>query len=511
MTTIAKWKIELACVCLLLLILPLTLQISFMQNDDWVYYGMVKSFIAGDFRLADLAAPTFYAQGIPASLFALIFGLQVLPLLTLIVGVISFYIVVKILVNYFKTGFLVAVLLALLLFFNPVSMYSVLGFMSEYYFILYTLTGLYFCLKFEQLNNSRYFLLANIFIIVSFFVRQLGLVLSLAFAGSLLLQKKYKAAAVQVLISCIVYALYMLVFPKTPEMIEKPLSLSKFNDVRYLFSLGYGISIYLAAFCLPVLIAIVALHKRVALKLVLAGLVCFAVFILANKYFEPQKLAWPDFPYLQNTWEQSGLYPRTITGVKYGFIGMTYLYQYWSFMAKFGVGVLLLLPVIKRKLNIFILYLGIYIAVLFVTPEIYDRYLLPLFFVSIFYLISLYPQLFVTKSLKAALIVFLIPLIIYSYQLGLDFVRVNNYIWTRSAELVAKSGVDPKAIKSTNAWKLTYKNPTAQYSYMFNYDSYTAQPDLVCCWKLIETKDLGFTGSIFISPKIYLYQKLQGN
>src|SRR3989339_2111301 len=72
---------------LFFLLLPLSLKIDFMQNDDWVYYGMVESFMKLDFRLDPLSAPTFYTQGVLGTLFAWLFGLESLPVLTLFISV----------------------------------------------------------------------------------------------------------------------------------------------------------------------------------------------------------------------------------------------------------------------------------------------------------------------------------------------------------------------------------------------------------------------------------------
>jgi len=61
---------------LFLLLLPPSVKIDFMQNDDWVYYGMVENFMKLDFRLDPLSAPTFYTQGVLGTLFAWVFGLM---------------------------------------------------------------------------------------------------------------------------------------------------------------------------------------------------------------------------------------------------------------------------------------------------------------------------------------------------------------------------------------------------------------------------------------------------
>src|SRR3990172_7860655 len=86
---------------LFFLLLPLSLKIDFMQNDDWVYYGMVENFMKLDFRMDPLSAPTFYTQGVMGLLFARVFGLERLPVLTLIVSVLCFFFLFVILLKHF--------------------------------------------------------------------------------------------------------------------------------------------------------------------------------------------------------------------------------------------------------------------------------------------------------------------------------------------------------------------------------------------------------------------------
>ena len=128
---------------LFLAALPLIVQINFFQNDDWVYYKMVAGFLQGNFSLHPYSAPTFYTQGFIATVFALVFGTKQLPVLTLAVTAVSFFVLAKILIDHLDQKPDKAVLLALLCFFNPLSVYLTLGFMTSQYFVLFLLLTLY--------------------------------------------------------------------------------------------------------------------------------------------------------------------------------------------------------------------------------------------------------------------------------------------------------------------------------------------------------------------------------
>ena len=108
-----------------------------MQNDDWVYYDNVDNFIKGNFLLSQLTAPTFYLQGLIAAAYSKIFGLDNLPRLTLIFSIGNFFIFAKILKKVGNLKFLNSTLISLIFFFNPLHFYSLLGFMTEIYFMFF--------------------------------------------------------------------------------------------------------------------------------------------------------------------------------------------------------------------------------------------------------------------------------------------------------------------------------------------------------------------------------------
>src|SRR5690606_35407441 len=73
-------------IALFFVFLPLSLSIDFMQHDDWNRYQTVGRFLLGDFRLLEVTATTFYTQGFIGLVFAKLFSVEKLPILTLIFG-----------------------------------------------------------------------------------------------------------------------------------------------------------------------------------------------------------------------------------------------------------------------------------------------------------------------------------------------------------------------------------------------------------------------------------------
>src|SRR3989339_578305 len=165
---------------LFFLLLPLSLKIDFMQNDDWVYYGMVENFMKLNFKLDPLSAPTFYTQGLIGVVYARFFGLQSLSVLTLIISVLCFYVFFVILRKHFNLGRFGSVLVSLLMFFNPLFIYSVWGFMTENYFLFFMLLSILFYLETVKTGGRKNTLLYVLFIFLALNIRQVALVLPLS-------------------------------------------------------------------------------------------------------------------------------------------------------------------------------------------------------------------------------------------------------------------------------------------------------------------------------------------
>ncbi|MDC0449086.1 hypothetical protein OAL67_00565 [bacterium] len=478
--------------------------ITFPQNDDWVYYGIVKNFLSGNFSLHPVTAPTFYTQGILGAVFSTLFSLQRLPVLTLVVSVLNLVVFYSILKNHFSLNKPNAILVSLVFFFNPLHIYSALGFMTENYMLLFLLLAYKFLLDMEKkltLRGSIFYILCTA---LAFFTKQAALFLPL---GALIyygISKNKKLFVLNLSLFTILYAFYEFVFPKTQEMYSKSLQFHHLGEPGYVLALVFGSFVLLSAFTLPLF---VPLLKNIKLKKIILILVAVVVYILLLKNFDPHKVSWGEFPYFTNTFERTGFYPRGLGGTKYHFRGIYDLYKYWDIGAKIGLGILMV-TLFFRKKKIFSLpgvLLIVYLGLMVVSETFFDRYLVTAVPIFILFLISINSD--VGKLSTPLLGGFVAFLIFFTYQFSMDFVSVNKYVWSRSEQLVA-SGVEPYQIQATNAWKLMYGKRREDYVFDFSFDSPEKNEGYTCCYRLVETKDIHFPMSIWVEPKVYLYEKL---
>lgn len=490
---------------LFLLLLPLSIKIDFMQNDDWVYYGMVENFMKLDFTLDPVSAPTFYTQGILGTLFAWIFGLESLPVLTLIISVLCFFVLYVILLRHFNLGQFESALVSLLMFFNPLFIYSVWGFMTENYFLFFMLLSLLFYLETVKTGGRKNTLLHILFIFFALNIRQVALVLPLSglIYSMFRRDKKHTLLNLGVLVGLGLY--YVLIFPATAEMTEKSLQFHHLKDTPYVYSLIYGSFVLMAALLLPLLAPLFKEKNKFKWALFL-GLAVVA-FILLNRYFQPTKVSWGEFPYFENTLERKGFYPRGVLGTKYYFKYMFDLYRYWDSVAKIVLSAFVAYALLMfKKINgLWGVFVVIYMGVMAVTETYYDRYLVILIPVLIFLILGINGFKLIHRIL---VIPFLTFLIFYNYQLSMDFILVNTYIWNKSEELVVTYDKEPRRIQGTNAWKLKYLNERRNYVFDFTYDSPEINKTYRDLYVTEEVKKIEFPGSLWVRPYIYLYQKI---
>jgi len=337
-----KWGI-IVSVVLFLALLPLSIKVTFPQNDDWYYYEAVQNVYEGNFKLHKDVAPTLYLQVILGFVFSLASEISRLSILTLLISVASFYVFYVILKKYFFKSEITCLLGALVFFVNPLYVYGIFGFMTENYFIFFMLLSIFCFLNFYTTFKSKDFLLANILGILSFFVRQIGLFLPLSFCIFLLIKRKFKYSLYEFLIFGSNILFYFFIFPKTDEMVTKGLQFHHLLDFDYSFSTFWGSLIYFVAFSFPVIIFILVKYifqKNIDIKkLLLTTMLSFGVIYGSAKLFKPNRLAWAEFPYFQNTMERKGYYPRFIHGTKYHFAGIHDLYYYLEIVSNVIIGI----------------------------------------------------------------------------------------------------------------------------------------------------------------------------
>ena len=499
---------------LFLAVLPLSLQINFFQNDDWVYYKMVAGFLQGNFSLHPYSAPTFYTQGFIATVFALVFGTKQLPVLTLAVTAASFFVLTKILIDHLDQKPDRAVLLALLCFFNPLSVYLTLGFMTGQYFVLFLLLALYFFISYEKSQATGDLVLTHLFTFIGLMVRQVSLFIPLGLGIYSLYTRKLKPALINFSVFAGYYWFYKYIFPLTPKMKELPLQLHNLTNFNYTYSLVYGVLIMLAAFFLPLVLFSIDYKALLSnkLRLVVILLAIAGLYAVLNHYFDPEAVSWGEFPYFENTFERTGFYPRGLGGTKYQFMGIYDLYRYWDLSAKILLSAFLVTAALKvtksgaarSATNVFAVLILTYLGVMLVVETFFDRYIIVLLPLFSLYLVKKGFTFTKLSTLVTCVYVFLLAFI--AYQFSMDFVLVNRYVWNKAEELSRAEHIDKSLIQATNAWKLNYPNLVKTYLYDFSYDSVEKNEGYKLRYTLVEAKTIGFPMSMFLNPKIYLYR-----
>ncbi len=503
-------KIYVYSVLLFLLILPLSLQINFYQNDDWVYYKNVEWFMLGNFALHPYLGPTFYSQGIIAAIFSIFFTIQKLPVLTLVFSTLNFMLLARILVTSFSFSHKRALVIALLFFFSPINFYSVLGFMTDTYFVFFFLLGIHFFLQYERTGLKKDQLGIYVTYVLGLFVRQVSLVIPLSIGLYYVTTKRFKQAVLPLLAFAAGFIYLETLFPITPAM--EGARLQYFHLLRndYTNSLILGVLILLVAFLCPLFIVSVDFKRIFAsrIKVFLVFILALTLYIGLSQIFKPNEISWGEFPYFENTFERTGYYPRGLHGTKYQFVGNYDLYKYWDLAAKLALcGYLASMLVLKNlKINFFAILGAAYVFILILTETFFDRYILVLIPIATLYLCSVPSSLKVSRLFYYAVGPFLLFIAFFAYQFSMDFVLVNKYVWGKSTSLVDSKKANPEKIHGTNAWKLTYRNTERDYTYKFSYDTQKINSELFDLYDLVEVHAISYPGNFFVNPNIYLYR-----
>jgi len=504
--------LEVVAIELFIWFYPWISRVNFMQNDDWNRTTSVARFLTGDMSLLPVTATTFYVQGVLGYLYALIFGIGSLPFLTLFFSVLNFYVFARILNEHLSLSKFLSSLISLIMFFTPLHIYSAIGFMTENYTMFFMLLALYFMLQYEKDKKPKSFLFFNLSGILSFFTKQNGIIINFAYIPYLLFKKRFKEASIQIFIMVGLFSYYFYLFPRTDEMMDKGFILQNFSDAEYAYSLIYGIILMSTAFVIPFVFNFVVTtlfeDKKSILKTLVMIVSAGLLFYILNKFFVPGKISWEEFPYFENTFERTGFFPRSIIGTKYHFKWNYDIFRYWDIASKVLVSLLIPCLIVKWKkiVNIYSISIVGYLILMVFTKSFYDRYLLPMIPLLILFFQSLMPKKSIYRNIFVpALFCFVVFTAFLSTQMARDFIVSNNYVWGRSMSLV-KEGVFPEEIRSTMAWQRVY-GLSSEPLFFFSFSSPGTEPNYLQKYQLFEEKELGFKGSIFVDPAIYLYKR----
>lgn len=518
---------------LFLLALPISKSITYIQNDEYTHYRLIWQFLEGNFTLDPYIGATFYAQGISAMLYSKIFGWETLPVLTLIVSILSFYTLAKILNNFFNQSQITSILLSLIMFLNPIFLYSSFGFMTENYFLLFMLGSVYFIFSFTNAKTPRdkilKITLANIFIVLAYFVRQFSFITSISFTLYLFLKKNFKFASIQLILFVALLFFHYKLFPITPQMYDSNLNILQLLDFKNTVNIVFATLVYVALFLAPLvlLLSITTFkHFNIFKKLLFIVFATTLAFYLKSN-FKPYEITFTNrlrtgeiyvnyantnFPYFDNVFERKGFLTNDIRGTKYHYRGFFDLFIIFE-----NLGILLAILLISTALfnvkKIFefqSVYIFGFLALLILAPRIFDRYLIPLLPMFILFFASL-NQKFSTKYKKFLIVITLLFWTFLNYIYLADYIKINNYVWQKSESIAIKEDINRKYINPTHAWRQLYSVTKKETIYLFSYDSPENEPNLKGNFELIDTFDVKFFGSIYIEPKIFLYKRINNS
>ena len=323
-----------------------------------------------------------------------------------------------------------------------------------------------------------------------------------------LVKKDFKKFKIQSIYLLGIVLFYLFIFPKTSEMQSKNFNFENILAVDYLFSLSYGILIYLAFFTFPLILVSFKKYFMENLKnikaILLIMVIAISTYVFSNLFFKPSLLAWQEFPYFENVIERTGFLPRTLSGTKYQFKFNFVYWKYADVVSKLAVVLSLTLTLLslKKSINVYSISIIGFIVLMFFVSPFFDRYVLYALPLSILFLCLFLSDNYFTKIV---LIIFVAYQSFFSYFLLKDFVLSHNYIWKKSLEISQE--IDPSEIKGSGGWKNTYGLNFNDPKYIFTYDSPAKNPDLKNNYNLLETKKIEFIGNLFINSEIYLYQK----
>ena len=478
-------------------------EIDFWHNDEWIYYPQIIKILHGDFTLHPLMAPTFYSVGVIASLFSILFGISNLPYLTAIITISSCFILNLILIKHYKLNFIDSVLLSLLVFFNPLIIFTSMGFLTDNYFLFFCLLSIYFIYEFNEKSILKNFILINIFIILAYFTRQLGLVISLAFFFNVLKSKNFKYALIQGLAFLLLTMFHFFLFPKTGEMLETKFVFSNITYFRYIFSLGYVVLVYLGLFMIPLLV--ISILKSSLTKKNILVLLCLTTIVLVFMYFYFNNIGWigEKLYYLKYTLNTNGFFVENLHGSKESFSLKNGLYCFLEIFTKFisVFSILLLLRKKKLKIDFNLFFIIIYFLTLLISVKVYDRYLIPLLPVVLFFLIH---KDFKMKTLHRFNVgIFILLLGFYSYNFAADYVITNNYVWNKANSI---EEINKGEIVATDAWRYLYPSIKDGHLYKFTYDK-PSMKNYGADYILVDSKNIKYPLNIWNNKNtVYLYK-----
>jgi len=410
---------------------------NFPVNDDWIFGRQVLAFLKGNFKLSLLIDPAFILQGFIGYFWSLLFGFSFysLRILTICMSLFMLFGFYKTL-NLFALSSRFKLLILLCAIFNPVVLSSSMTFMTEIYFLCFFVWSIYFYLRFLQGDTSAVYL-GTLFVVFSFLVRQVGILTFFALLSALAFKKK-KLTIKQIIITVLLIFVGILIWYFWPHYKEEGIG-SMFIEAQFVKKrLSYILFTLpsLVYFLAPVLFLLRKVLKKRVLLIIL--FLSFFVFMTLYKYdiFPLGSVFYLEELHSKSTFRSNFSFFDNIP-IKLGlalFLSFNiFLFLYsWRKIAdvvKSGGGEVLFL--LLASLLMFLM--------LFISTDIYDRYLLPILFPYFIFLSVFLSNIPVFDTFLAFFV--LGAFIFISVTLNYEYMRVQNIKWQQSAQLQEKTGL----------------------------------------------------------------------
>jgi dolichyl-phosphate-mannose-protein mannosyltransferase len=243
---------------------------DFPLNDDWCYGKTVHSLIVDkDLEFPKWGAPTLIAQVLWGALFCLPYGfsftaLRFSTLVLSLTGILLTYQIFKQLFASPKTAFIAALLICV----NPLYFLLSNSFMTDVPFYAVSMIAVLAYIRAIKNDSVKWVIIATIAACIAILIRQVGLVIPVAFALTIIYKDglKYKTilkAFLPVLAAIAVYVLYLKLMQATiglpgvhdykfKELIAI-ITHPTIGNVIHTLKRSVGCMIYLGLFCLPFL------------------------------------------------------------------------------------------------------------------------------------------------------------------------------------------------------------------------------------------------------------------
>lgn len=429
---------------------------DFPINDDWCYAKSVQTlYEQGRLKLYNWGEMTLVAQVYWGYLFVSIFGfsftvLRISTLILALASIIGIYELLKLIKLPKKNCFLTALICLI----NPLFVSLSFSFMTDVPFYFTVIWAIYYFIKHLKTDNFKFLVIAVLFCVFGLLIRQIMLVLPVAWLVTYLLTKeksrKNILKAVFPLIVLLVVYLLFIYFMEANGALQKRHnsrlvllieSIQDF-DVKFLirffgyFFIAIG---YIGLLFLPMHLfskPIKTFSRKTILFVLVYTISITSLLILTGK----------TFPCLNNVLINFGVGPTTLYDF-YGNVTETpyklshFFFYFITFIGVLSSAFLLMRfklfisnfkksPELVFAWSFFILYLAPFLIV-----SVYDRYLLPLFPVVLIVLLKNNYENFKLKITKYAIGVFVLVMSWFSISATHDYMTWNRLRWKIISEL----------------------------------------------------------------------------